>query len=559
MKFIGKFLLTLLLLLLLVVVAFYVLLQTRWGAGWTSRWISDHTAYHLSVNNIEHHLSDPSHLILDDFSFGHDGQPAVVVAKKVDIGLALTQFSDPLHFKRIDLQQGSLNTANMAATVTLPVQANRLQLSEMTVSSTLLALPLNAKQVNGGAVPWKPQKDKLLGDDARFQMSAATVTLNGVTANNVLIQGQMANNQLMFSNVGADVARGSMTGRATRDAQGNWQVASLRLNDIRLQSDQPLRDFLKPVLTLPSVSINRFDITDARLQGPDWAITDLDLSLKDFTLRGDDWQSEGGSLSMNASNFINGRLELNDPILNLDFSPQGVKISQFSSRWANGLIRTQGHWTREDKRLALDELMVAGLEYTLPDNWRDRWMQTLPGWLESVTVTKFTANRNLIIDINPDFPFQMTSLEGNGSNLLMARDHQWGIWSGALNFNASEATFNRLDLRHPSIALSADDQHIQVTEMSAFAGVGMLESQSTVDQTPARHISLTLNGRSVPTNLLHNWGWPQVPLEGNGTMQLKLNASLAADSALKPTVSGNLSVSNESQSVQQTMHNGEIR
>ncbi|MBN9931320.1 hypothetical protein HZD82_22490, partial [Pantoea agglomerans] len=39
-------------------------------------------------------------------------------------------------------------------------------------------------------------------------------------------------------------------------------------------------------------------------------------------------------------------------------------------------------------------------------------------------VTRFTSNRNLIIDINPAFPFQLTSLDGSGENLLLAQQHQ---------------------------------------------------------------------------------------------------------------------------------------
>ncbi len=218
-------------------------------------------------------------------------------------------------------------------------------------------------------------------------------------------------------------------------------------------------------------------MTDARLQGPDWAVTDLDLTLRNVNWQGDDWQSNDGSLALNASNFINGGFELNDPIVNLDFSPQGVALTQFSSRWANGVIRADGDWSRSDKRLTLKNLAVAGLEYTLPQDWRDRWQATLPAWLDSVEVTRFTSNRNLIIDINPAFPFQLTSLDGSGENLLLAQQHQWGIWSGKLSLNAAESTFNRTDLRHPSIALSADQQQIQVTELSAFSNKGLLEGR----------------------------------------------------------------------------------
>jgi len=559
MKFLGKFFLTLLLLILLALVVLYVMLQTQWGAGWFSRWVSDKTAWHLSLSKIEHNFSSPSHIILDDFSFGHDGQPAVLVAKRVDLGLALVQFSDWLHFDSIEVRDGEINLANQTPDTTLPIQANRLQLNNVRIDSPHSTLPMTAQRVNGGILPWKPTPTDMLGSDAQFQMSAGIMTLNGVTGNNVLLQGSVKQRRLVLTNMGADIARGSMTGNAERDAQGNWQIDQLRLNDIRLQTHQSLSDFLNPLRDVPSVSINRLDMTDARLQGPDWAVTDLDLTLKNMTLRGDDWQSDGGSLSMNAGNFINGSFELNDPILNANFSAQGIELAQFSSRWVNGVIRTSGNWTRSDKRLTLDDLAIAGLEYTLPLNWRDRWQQTLPSWLDSVFVKHATANRNLVIDINPDFPFQMTALDGSADNVLLARQHQWGIWGGKASFNAAEATFNRTDLRHPSIALTANDQQIQITEMSAFNGSGLLEGTASVGQDAQRPLTLNLKGQAVPANALQNWGWPALPLSGNSNLLLQLKGSLNANTPLRPSAEGNLSVTTDTQSVQQTMHAGQVQ
>ncbi|WP_210081769.1 AsmA family protein [Pantoea endophytica] len=559
MKFLGKFFLTLLLLILLALVVLYVLLQTQWGAGWFSRWVSDKTAWHLSLSKIEHDFSSPSHIILDDFSFGHDGQPAVLVAKRVDLGLALVQFSDPLHFNSIEVRDGEINLANQAPDTTLPIQANRLQLNNVRIENPHSTLPMTAQRVNGGLLPWKPLPNDVLGSDAQFQISAGTLTLDGVPGNNVLLQGSIKQRRLVLSNIGADLARGSMTGNAERDALGNWKIDQLRLNDIRLQTHQSLSDFLNPLRAVPSVSINRLDMTDARLQGPDWAVTDLDLTLKNVTLRGDDWESDGGSLSMNAGNFINGGFELNDPIVNADLSAQGIALTQFSSRWVNGVVRASGNWTRSDKRLTLDELAIAGLEYTLPQNWRERWQQTLPDWLDSVLITRATANRNLIIDINPAFPFQMTSLDGSANNLLLARQHQWGIWSGKASFNAAEATFNRTDLRHPSIALNANDQQIQVTELSAFNGSGLLEGSATVGQDAQRPLTLNLKGQAVPANVLGNWGWPALQLSGNSNLQLQLKGSLNASAPLRPSVDGTLSVTTDAQAVQQTMRGGQVQ
>jgi hypothetical protein len=429
----------------------------------------------------------------------------------------------------------------------------------MRIDSPNSALPLFAQQVNGGILPWKPTALDMLGRDARFQMSAGSMTLNNVPGENVLIQGSVSQGRMRFDNIGADLARGSMTGNGERDAQGNWKINQLRLNDIRLQTTSSLKDFLHSLQVVPSIAITRLDMTDARLQGPDWAVTDLDLTLRNVNWQGDDWQSNDGSLALNASNFINGGFELNDPIVNLDFSPQGVALTQFSSRWANGVIRADGDWSRSDKRLTLKNLAVAGLEYTLPQDWRDRWQATLPAWLDSVEVTRFTSNRNLIIDINPAFPFQLTSLDGSGENLLLAQQHQWGIWSGKLSLNAAESTFNRTDLRHPSIALSADQQQIQVTELSAFSNKGLLEGTATVGQQPARPLTLQLTGRAVPVNVLQNWGWPALPLTGDSNMQLQLSGALTANQPLRPTVNGSLSVTTDSQQLQQTMQAGEVR
>lgn len=556
MKFLGKVLLTLLLVLLLAIVALYVLLQTQWGAGWISRQISDDSAYQLSMSKIEHDFSRPSHLLLDNVAFGRDGQPATLVAKSVDLGLGLKQFSNPLHFSSIRLNQGTLNLNNGSPPVSL--QADRLQLSQMALNRSDENGSLQAQRVDGGIIPWQPEATARPDYQASFQISAGSLVLNGIPAANAIIEGNMKGREWTISNLGADVARGSVTANAHRDTAGNWQVSSLRLNSIRLQTDKTLSDFLQPLLSFPEVRLGRVDVTDARLEGRDWAVTDLDLVLKNITLNQGDWQSDGGSLAMNASSFVNGSLQLDDPIANLDFSPQGVELSQFSSRWVNGLIRAQGNWNRSDKKLILDEVVIAGLEYTLPSTWRERWMQSLPGWLDSVEIKRFSANRNLIIDIDPAFPFQMTSLEGTGSNLLLARNHQWGVWAGNLSLNAAEATFNRVDLRHPSLTLAADDSQINLSEMSAFSGDGMLEGNARISQQPERATSFTLNGRQVAFNLLQNWGWSQLA-QGKGNLQLSGKALLQQDKPLKPTVNASLSVTSAEASVQQQMINGEVR
>ncbi len=334
---------------------------------------------------------------------------------------------------------------------------------------------------------------------------------------------------------------------------------NLRLSDIRLQTAKSVSDLLQPLTTLPSLALGRVDVTDARLEGPGWAATDLDISLRNLTLVNGSWQSDDGKVSMNASEVVYGSLHFLDPIVNADLSAQGVALRQFSSRWEGGMVRTSGDWQRAGNALTLDELALAGLEYTLPADWKKRWQEKLPAWLQTVTVKKLSGSRNLIIDIDPEWPFQLTALDAWGNNLQLARNGEWGIWGGNATLNAAAATFNRVDVRRPSLTLNATPSTIAISELSAFAGQGMLQATATISQLPQRMTTVSLNGRAVPVNVLHNWGWPQVPLEGDGNLQLTASGSLAADAPLRPSVNGQLQATGKSgQQVQQIMQNGVV-
>lgn len=557
MKFLGKLVLWLLIALLVVIVAAYFALQTRWGARQASSWLSESTGWKIAFDKMAHDFSSPLHLQLQNVTFGRDGKPPTLVARTVDIGFSTRQFSDPLHADEIVLSNGTLNLS--PASASMPFAADRLQLRDMAFNSPDSEWNLSAQRVTGGVMPWQPEAGDVLGRKAQIQMSAGSMNLNGVEASNVLIQGAIDNGEVTLSTLGADIARGTLTGNAKRRADGSWLVDNLRLNEIRLQSAKPLNEFLAPLTSVPSLQIGRLDVTDARLQGPGWAVTDLDLNLRNLTLSHNGWQSDDGTLSMNASEFIYGSLNFLDPIVNAEFSPQGIALRQFSSRWEGGMVRTSGNWLRAGNALVLDDAVFAGLEYTLPSNWKQLWMEPMPGWLQSLTLKKFSASRNLIIDIDPAFPWQITALDGYGGELQLVKDGQWGVWNGSATLNAAAATFNRIDVRRPSLKLSANASTVNISELSAFTERGILQATAAVSQLPQRQVNLSLNGRGVPLNILQAWGWPALPISGDGNFQLTANGSVQANAPLKPSVNGQLSATNmDKQQAAQVMRNGEV-
>ncbi|MCG8709615.1 AsmA family protein [Brenneria sp. 4F2] len=559
MRFLGKLLLTILLLAVLALVILYVLLQTTWASGRISNWVNQNTDYQVSLGKIDHSWSEPDHIQLKDVTFGHKNQPPTLTAKQVSAGLGVRQITEPRHFSSLDLEGGTLNLSPSAAT--LPIEADVLQLRTMALQAKDDNWNLNGQQINGGITPWQPQEGYLLGKQGHFQLSARSLRLNDVPASQVFVQGEINNNQLTLGNFGADVAQGQLTGNASRAEDGSWQIDNLRLSKVRLQTPKTMQEFWQPITALPSVAVSRFDLIDARIEGPGWAFIDLDVTLRNVTFKQDDWQSDDGELSFNATDIVNGNMHLIDPIVNLGLARNGVEIKQFTTRWEGGLLRTNGSWQRSDHRLQLNEFVVAGMEYTLPSDWIQRWQTRLPDWMAEVNVKKFTANRNLLIDINPDFPFQLTALDGYGSDLLLARHHQWGVWGGTLNLNASDATFNKVDVRRPSLALTANDSLITLTDLSAFTQNGLLEAKATIAQSPSRDFSVTMNGRAVPADILTRWGWPAQALTSSGdtNLQLQLNGQLAVDTPLRTTLNGALQgVGPDGQPIRQQLQQGAV-
>ncbi len=558
MKFIGKFFLILLLILLLVLITGYFLLKSAWGAATLSRWISDDTAYHLSIGRLHHSFSAPLEVTLDNFSFGHDGQPALVVADDVTLDLSLLQFSAPSHFDAITLTNGEINLANIRPGTAIPLQANHLRLNNISIVEPGTGSGFTARQVMADITPWKPDANSLQGEQYHFRMGIGQLLLNTQPLSNIHADGQMNSQQLTLDHLDGQAERGSFSGSLTRDAQGHWQVQQLSLQDIRFQTEKNLADFLAP-LVRHNIRPGQIDISHATIVGPDWAVTDLNMQLANPQLPATDLLTQGGTLKLQASELVYGNNDFVSPQAAAEATPEGLRIDSISTHWKNGTVSASGDWQRANRQLALNNLTLTGLEYTLPQDWRQWWMAPLPDWLDSVIVHQLAVSNSLVIDINPAFPFQMTALHGTGQQLVLARNHQWGIWSGDSEWKATEATFNRRDINAPWLKLHADDRQIKVSELKMLVDNGPLIGSATISQQPSREFSLSLQGQSVPTDLFTHWGWPVTSAGGKGNVTLNLTGKLQADQPLRPTVNGTLQLSTPAGAQQQSMQAGVLR
>jgi len=56
---------------------------------------------------------------------------------------------------------------------------------------------------------------------------------------------------------------------------------------------------------------------------------------------------------------------------------------------------------------------------------------------------------------------------------------------------------------------------------------------------------------------LQAWGWPALPIDGEGNLQLTASGQVRAEAPLKPSVNGELQAVNaQKQQIKQSMHSG---
>ena len=135
---------------------------------------------------------------------------------------------------------------------------------------------------------------------AQIQFSAGSLSLNDVPATNALIEGSIDNDRVTLTNLRADIARGTLTGNAQRNADGSWQVEKPAHGGYP-SAKRKIANRLLCAITLCPVRCRlvAWKSSTLVLQGPDWAVTDLDLSLRNTTFSKDDWQTQEGNRSMN--------------------------------------------------------------------------------------------------------------------------------------------------------------------------------------------------------------------------------------------------------------------
>ena len=543
MKLLVKLLLSLVVLLLVLVSLGYALLRSHWGITTASRWISDATPYHLSIEQLSHDWSHPLTFYIDQVTFGEDGQPALLIAGKLSLSLTARQLVNPTHFAQITIEQGTLVLSNLTPEATLPISADRLELKAVQLLNPYPTNCLSAKHLNGVLAPWVPSQQAVLGKQFTFNFSAEGVHVAHRNFDKLTAQGSKDFQRLNITALSGAVERGTFEGKLSRSAQGEWQIPTLQLDNIRFQTDKELADLFSTAM-LPPVTIQDLIINHLSIVGPNWVANDVSANGQNLT----NVLGFSGHLALNAASMVLGTEQWSQPHLSVTAAENNIIFDQFDAGWAKGTVSAKGQWLRKTKELQLDDLSLDNIRYTLPSNWRQFLQSRLPQAIQAITLNNLRVENGLFIDINPGFPFQMTATHITGTQLQVAQQHQWGLWKGEAEYYAAAATFNRQDIRALWLKLNADHDRLSVQDIKGLIQEGPMIGNLAISQSPTHPFELSLRGEKIPYAAFADWFWPR-PLSGQGNFSLHLKGNIPSLSAPLSVTQGEFTTPTFSQQV----------
>ncbi|WP_289994827.1 AsmA family protein [Photorhabdus laumondii] len=555
MKWLGKSLVTLLLLVILAVITVYVVMQTNWGTHQLSQWLSHHSRYQVQIGNIEHNWSQPGTLTFSNIVISNRQQTFILAAQVVAFDFNWQQLTSPRHFHRLLLQQGQLTIKGQQQS--LPFSANILQFNQMAIQSENASWQIQGQNITGGITPWNPQLNTLAGN-GEFQFSADKLNFNDISLGKVIMRGDNQQNTLTLRSFGATLAQGSVSGNGQRLSDGSWQWDNLLISNIRWQTPMTLEELLRKTNKLPTVSIKDLSLTNAKLEGKNWSANYLDVSVKNVGLTNGSWQAKEGIIDFNVMDITLNDLHFTDVIGHLLLAGNELAISNLTSRWEKGLFHVKGQWNHQTKQFNITNATVASLIYTLPQNWHQLLKKSLPKWISRFSINELTVNNSLLIDINPDFPFQLTALSGYIYDMELLKEGKWGIWHGSSNLSATSATFNKVELRRPYLKLHTEGNKLILDQLDASVDNGLLKIKGTVDQQVQKPFTLDFRGIDADLTILPQWRWVPLKLQGKGNFTLLIQGDLAADN-IKSTIDGSLTATDkQSGSETQIINKGQI-
>ncbi|HEM6893729.1 TPA: AsmA family protein [Providencia stuartii] len=539
MRWLTKLIIALLLLFLLAVIFTYAGLQTRWGASYASHFLSKFTDFDIDVGIMGHEFSNAGEFVFQDVKIASRNQDMTLDAKQIVVDVNWRNLFSGTAIRRFVITQGNLAATTSETSTPIPLSANILQFENSNIQLNQAENRLQVSGFTGGITPWQPTTNHPFGY-GDFRFTTKQLDINELPLKNVAITGKLQENLTEFTDASGYLNNGYITGSGKALADGFITINSLAMDKVGWQNSIPFDSLREAIESQRTISLKNVALTNVDLQGKDWAISGLNTEIDHINWVRGSWSSPKSHINFTVNQLVIKDQQVDTLIGDLNIQGDNLNIEKLSGYYYKGVFSLNGVWQRNDQTLTLNDAKLAGILYTLPENWLQFFSQPSPNWLSGLTIKQFTLSQSLLMNIDSRFPFELTALSGNVENVSLIKQKQWGIWSGKASFNADSGTVNQVMIRRPYMDLRQSGQASAAASLTASTDKGVVKVGLLVKQSPKKvPFLLRASGTNVDLSVLNQWGWQGFPPQVIGDFDTSLQGDLLAPSLAK-SVNGEL-------------------
>ncbi|MCB6145879.1 hypothetical protein LHK12_14925 [Providencia rettgeri] len=309
-----------------------------------------------------------------------------------------------------------------------------------------------------------------------------------------------------ISQASAYLNNGYIAGAGKVLKDGTITVDSLTMNKVGWENKVDFDSLFDAITSEKSLQIKKVELTNIDIQGKDWALSGLSTEIDQLSFVRGSWTSSESNIRFNVDQFVVKDQQLSTLIGDLKINGDSLNINKLSGYYNKGVFNLSGSWQRNNQVLTIDEGKLAGILYTLPENWLPFFAQPTPAWLFGLNIKKFTLSQSLLMNIQPQFPFELTALSGNIENVDLIKQKQWGIWSGKATFTADSGTINQVLVRRPFIEVRQSGKSSAAASLTVSTDKGISKVGLLVKQEPKKvPFLLRASGSNIDLVDLNQW------------------------------------------------------
>lgn len=533
-----RWLKNLILTLVVLIIFIYLIIQTQWGAKQLSDILSKYTLYDVKIGVISHHLTTPGEIVLQDIAIHNKQNNFKLNAKQIIFELQWQKIVTGSWLHRLIVTEGELTLPSSRQT--FPFNSKILQLENMNVSYRIGNIGLSASNMTGGITPWQPTAHNPFGE-GNFQFTTDQFEINNVHLTTLLVKGNYKTNFLFIDELSAYLNNGVINANTIQYTDQALTLAKLMLTNTGWQFSSSLSQIAHKLQDIKKLNIKELNLAGTHFEGKDWAIAGLSGKVNNIVLSAGHWNSSNSEISLNIDELIYKNQQISQLMADITFTNDILHFNRLAGYYDKGLFNIEANWHTKQQSINIINAQLAGIRYQLADDWFNFFQTPVPNWLTSLHITNFKLTNSLLMDVNVNFPFELTNVNGYLTNMDLIKQKKWRLWQGKGNFTASSGTLNRITLRQPYIQILPNSDLSLKVELNTNIENGLVKLTTNIQQQANDGaFSLSSNGINVDLAILNQWGWKNLPIQTLADFNFILTGKLLAK-PITQTLTGVLS------------------